>query len=70
MSTLEIKKELHDLIDKGDEATVKGFYNILMSYLDNAVEYKLLEESENDIREGKIFSIGDTRNIVENWRKS
>lgn len=69
MSTLEIKKELHNLIDKGDEATVKGFYDLLMNYLENAEEYELLAESEEDIKAGRIISHEEVKNIVTGWRK-
>jgi ADP-dependent phosphofructokinase/glucokinase len=69
MSTLEIKRELHELIDKGDEAMVQGFYSLLKNYLNNKEEYELLAESEEDIKEGRIYSINEVKNIVAGWRK-
>jgi hypothetical protein len=69
MSTLEIKKELHEIIEKGDAATIKGFYNMLKSYLAKSENDKMIAESEADIKAGRVLTHQQVKDIVASWRK-
>ena len=69
MSTLEIRKELHELIDKGDAATIKGFYNMLKSYMAKAEDDQKIAESEADIKAGRILSHQQVKDIVASWKE-
>lgn len=69
MSTLEIRKELHELIDKGDAATIKGFYNMLKSYMAKAEDDQKISESEADIKAGRILSHQQVKDIVASWKE-
>jgi 6-phosphogluconate dehydrogenase len=48
MSTIEIKQELHNLINQGDD--------------------KMIAESEEDIKAGRIHSQDEVQKIIESWR--
>ncbi|MBY8961591.1 hypothetical protein KJK34_02380 [Flavobacterium sp. D11R37] len=68
MTTLEIKKELHDLIDKGDASTIKGFYEMLKSYIVSAKNDKMIADAEKDIKSGDVLTHEQVKNIVAAWR--
>lgn len=69
MSTLEIKKELHDIIENGDPAIIKGFYNMLKKYMVNYEHDKMIAEAERDIKDGKVISHAQVKDIVASWKK-
>ena len=68
MNTIELKKELHHLIDNIDANFVKTFYEIAKEYLNKTENSKLIEESEIDIKEGNIHSLSEVKEIVKNWK--
>ncbi len=67
MSTLEIKKELHNLIDQGDESSLKGFYEVIKTYLNSSENSKMIAESEIDIKLGNIHSQNEVEKMIESW---
>jgi len=69
MSTLEIKKELHEFIDKGDASTIRGFYDMLKSYLYQAENDKMIAEAEADIKAGRVLTHQEVKDIVATWKK-
>ena len=67
MSTLEIKKELHELIDKSDSNLVQDFYSLITAYLAKSENNHMIAESEQDIKSGSIHSQEEVQKIIENW---
>jgi hypothetical protein len=67
MSTIEIKNELHAIIDNGDEYNLKGFYTIIKEYLQRSENSKMIAESEIDIKLGNIHSQAEVQKMIENW---
>jgi len=67
MSTLELKKELHQIIDSSDTNVVEDFYTIITAYLAKSKNSRMIAESEEDIKLGKIHSQKEVRKIIENW---
>ena len=49
MSTLELKQELHDMINQGDDKLVKTFYEMAKAYISQMRKDKMIVESEEDI---------------------
>jgi hypothetical protein len=70
MSTLELKQELHDIIDQGDDKLVKTFYEMVKAYVSQMRKDKMIAESEEDIKAGRIHSQTEVQNIIESWKKS
>ena len=69
MSTLEIKQELHDLIEHGDDRFIKVFYELAKSYVKQLKDDKMIAESEDDIVKGRIHSQDEVLKIIENWKE-
>ena len=67
MSTLELKKELHQIIDNSDTNLVKDFYSIITAYLAKSENSRMIVESEEDIKSGRIHSQEEVQKIIESW---
>lgn len=67
MSTLELKKELHQIIDNSDKNLVEDFYSIITAYLAKSKNSRMMTESEEDIKSGRIHSQEDVQKIIESW---
>jgi hypothetical protein len=70
MSTLELKQELHDIINQGDDKLVKTFYEMAKAYISQIRKDKMIAESEEDIKAGRIHSQTEVQNSIESWKKS
>ncbi|PXY40836.1 hypothetical protein DMB65_09645 [Flavobacterium cheongpyeongense] len=69
MSTLELKQELHQLINEGDEKFVKMFYEMAKAYSVQIKKDKMIAESEEDIKAGKIYSQIEVQKMIESWKE-
>lgn len=69
MSTIELKKELHQIIDNSDADFVKNFYEIIKEHLHRSKNSKMIEESEDDIKSGRIHSLSDVKLKMEHWKE-
>ena len=56
MSTIELKQELHDIINNGDDKFVQLFYDMATSYFVQIKKDKMIAESEKDIESGNIYT--------------
>jgi hypothetical protein len=69
MSTLELKKELHKIIDNSDLNLVEDFYTIITAYIEKSKNCQMIAESEEDIKSGRIHNQNEVRKIIESWTK-
>ena len=69
MSTLELKKKLHQIIDNSDTNFIEDFYAIITAYMEKSKNSRMVAESEEDIKSGKIHSQNEVRKIIESWTK-
>lgn len=67
MSTMELKQELHNYIDEEDDKSVKVFYQMVKSYIDQKRNDKLIAEGEEDIKNGSLHSLKDAKEIMDKW---
>ncbi len=67
MSTIELKQELHDYINQGDEKFVKMFYEMAKAYMQQLQQDKLITESEEDIKAGRVYNLDETQKIINSW---
>ena len=67
MKTIELKKELHSFIDEGDEKSVKIFYNMIKSYIVQNRKDKMIAEGEEDIKNGRLHSLKEAKEIMDKW---
>lgn len=69
MSTLELKQELYQLINEGYEKFVKMFYEMAKAYSVQIKKDKMIAESEEDIKAGKIHSQTEVQKMIESWKE-
>jgi predicted transcriptional regulator len=69
MSTLEMRKELHELIDREDISTIKTLYDVVKSFITMNEDDKGILESEMDIAAGRVYSHEQVISMIESWTK-
>jgi hypothetical protein len=67
MSTLEQKKELHQIIDSSDNNLIEDFYNLITAHITKEQNSQMIAESEDDIASGSIHSQSDVQKIIQSW---
>jgi len=67
MSTIELKKELHNYIDNADDKFVKMFYEMAKAYMLQKNKDKMIEEGEKDIKNGQTYSLEEAKEIMKKW---
>ena len=65
MSTVEIKQELHQLIDEGDETFIKMFYEMAKAYVSQRKKDKMIAQGEEDVTLGKTHTLKEAREILK-----
>ncbi len=69
MSTLELKQELHQFINEGDEKFIKMFYEMAKAYSVQLKKDKMIAESEDDIKSGRIHTQAEVQKMIESWKE-
>lgn len=69
MGTIEIKQELHKLIEKGDDRFLKMFYEIAKAYMEHDRKDTMLLKGEEDIQAGRTYSLKEAKKILDNWEE-
>lgn len=67
MSTIELKKELHNYIDNADDKFVKMFYEMAKAYMLQKNKDKMIAEGEKDIKSGQTYSLEEAKEIMKKW---
>ncbi len=68
MSTIEIKQELHDFIDQGDDKSIKQFYKMAKDFVLQLQKDKMIAEGEADIKASRIHSQEEMKIFISNWK--
>ncbi|TDD94576.1 hypothetical protein E0F76_16285 [Flavobacterium cellulosilyticum] len=68
-STSELKKQLHEFVNQGDEKFIKLFYAMAKAYSIQITKDKMIAESEDDIKKGKIHNQTEVQKIIERWKE-
>lgn len=66
MSTIELKQELHNYIDQGDDKFIKMFYEMAKAYMLQKQKDKMIAEAEEDIEKGRTYSLKEAKEIMDN----
>ncbi|WP_353170723.1 hypothetical protein [Flavobacterium sp.] len=69
MSTIELKQELHDIINNGDDKFVQLFHDMATSYFVQIKKDKMIAESEKDIESGNIYAQEEVKKMIANWKE-
>jgi predicted transcriptional regulator len=67
MSTIELKRELHSLIDEEDDKSIVMFYQMVKSYIIQKRKDKMIAEGEEDIKNGRLHSLKEAKEIMDKW---
>lgn len=67
MSTLELKKELHQIIENSDTNLVESLYTIITACIEKEKNCQMIAESEEDIKSGSVHSQTEVQKIIESW---
>lgn len=65
MSTIELKQELHNYIDKGDDKFIKMFYEMAKAYMLQKQKDKMIAEAEEDIEKGRVYSLEEVKKLMD-----
>ncbi len=69
MSTLEIKQELHKIIDNSDDVFVKKIYQLSLQHQHQLEMDKMILEGEEDIKNGDVLTTKELKQSLKNWRE-
>ena len=85
MTAIQIRKQLHNYVDKLDDLFLKSVYSLIKTYVadkDKVIGYtiqgdpltkeildKSLQDTESEIAEGKIISHRSLKQETKQWRK-
>lgn len=67
MSTIELKKELHNYIENADDQFVKMFYEMAKAYMLQKNKDKMIAEGEQDIKNGQTYSLEQAKELMKKW---
>ena len=70
MSTIELKKELHNYIENADDQFVKMFYEMAKAYMLQKNKDKMILEGEDDIKKGQTYTLEEAKEIMKRWNSS
>ncbi len=67
MNTLDIKRELHEIIENSDSTSIGNFYEIIKNYFITNNELLMIQEAEDDIMNNDILTHQEVKDLVSKW---
>ena len=67
MSTIEIRREMLELIKNEDDSSLKSLYNLIKAYKHQRSLDKMIIEGEEDIKAGRLYSQSEVQKMIESW---
>ncbi len=67
MSTIEIKRELHEIIENSDATSIENFYDIIKNYFNSNNEKLMIQEAEEDIMNNDTLTHQEVKDLVSKW---
>lgn len=65
MGTIEIKQELHQFIDEGDDTFIKMFHEMAKAYISQKKKDRMIAEGEEDVAEGRTHTLKEAREMLK-----
>ncbi|HIP33304.1 MAG TPA: hypothetical protein EYG89_00900 [Bacteroidia bacterium] len=63
MSTVEIKQELHNIINNSEPKFVEKIYELIVNYKKTLQNEKMILEAEEDIKSGNTYSLESVKKM-------
>lgn len=70
MSTLEMRKEMLELIQNEDETSLQRLYKMFKEYKQQIQANKDIAEAEEDIKADRVCSIEVVKDFIDDWKIS
>lgn len=70
MSTLEMRQEMLELIQNEDETSLQMLYTMFQEYKFQREADKGIAESEEDIKAGRVYSLDEVKDFIDDWKVS
>ena len=67
MNAIELKREVHSFKDQKDDKTVEMLYQMVQSYRIQKRKDKMIAEGEEDIKNGRLYSLKEAKEIMDKW---
>ncbi|MBU3012153.1 hypothetical protein KO506_12120 [Polaribacter vadi] len=67
MSTLEIRNEILEIVKNEDESSLKKLYQIIKNYKHQKQLDNMIEEGEEDIKNGDLHSTAEVEKMLNSW---
>lgn len=67
MNAIELKRELHIFIDQEDDRTVEMLFQMVQSFRIQKRKDKMIAEGEEDIKNGRLYSLKEAKEIMDKW---
>jgi predicted transcriptional regulator len=67
MSTIELRKELHEFIETADQQFLNTLYETAQSYLEKKKLDKMIADGEADIESGNVHTQTEVQKMIESW---
>ena len=67
MGALEIKQELQEFIEIGDNQFLKLLHKTAKEYIERKKHDRMIAEGEADIKAGRTYSLKEAKKIIDNW---
>ena len=67
MNAIELTRELHSFIDQEDDRTLEMLYQMVQSYKIQKRKDKMIAEGEEDIKNGRLYSLKEAKEIMDKW---
>jgi len=68
MKTIELKKKLHNYIESGDIQFLNTLHQTAAEYMEQKKEKIMIEEGEEDIKEGRVYDLDEAKKILDDWK--
>ncbi len=67
MSTIEIRRELLELINNEDDNSLKNLYQLIKAYKRQRHLDKMIADGEEDVKAERIYSQSDVQKMIDSW---
>lgn len=67
MSTLEIRKEILEIVKNEDDSSLNHLYQIIKNYKHQKQLDKMIEEGEEDIKNGDVYTSDEVETMLKSW---
>lgn len=69
MGAIELREELYKYIEIGDKKFLNALHKSAKEYIERQRLNRMITEGEEDIADGKTYSVAEAKKILADWEK-